>query len=128
VTRRVVALPTPDLGEGHITPLPSLQGEGADTATAPPSSPSSEAKRDSLSGTKRAGADQSEGQGQGQGKEEEGGDNRRRNAYEVAIRPPTNVVVARPMAGMKGHTAFLTFAICSDSTKNNVSSATDEEL
>lgn len=51
----------------------------------------------------------------GEGEDEgEGDDNtkRRRNAYEVTAYPPTSVTVARAMGGMKGHTAFLTFAIC----------------
>lgn len=125
-------MPTPDLGEDHITALPDLK-EGSNV-----SSDDDIRTKDTLSGTKRDTSKQSdctsqennqkqkmdvENDEKDQEENEGGRDNnskRRRNAYEVVSHPPTNTMVARPMGGMKGHTAFLTFAVCPDSSDISV--------
>ena len=129
---RIVALPTPDLGEEHITPLPGSQdAEVCNRSSEDGMEQNSDC--DTLSGSKRVNAEQSghTGDDMNQQKEVEeegeGDDNtkRRRNTYEVNVYPPTNVTVARAMGGMKGHTAFLTFAICPD---KNCANAGSEKL
>ena len=87
-------MPTADLGEGIITDLPDSV--------------------DSTSGTINN-VDKDEDKIEVKITEEDSdvvGAKRRRNTYELKSHPPVNVSVARPLGGMKGHTAFLTFAIC----------------
>jgi hypothetical protein len=126
-------MPTPDLGEGHISALPgatdSAKEGGSDSSSGVNSSDSDGSSSSSGGGTKRVSIEQSQSQSPGSssssGSSSGNGDDsrgdsaserdtskRRRNTYEVVAHPPTNAMVARPMGGMKGHTAFLTFAIC----------------
>jgi len=109
---RIVSMPTPDLGEGHISALPDIDvtSNGKELKT------NSENSCDSGVGSKRSNIEEEDGDilATEDGKSSMNDSKRRRNAYEVTSYPPTNATVARPMGGMKGHTAFLTFAICPD--------------
>jgi hypothetical protein len=104
-TFRIVSMPTPDLGENHISALPELGGDVCSDSNSI-SNPSVGNKRAATEEKTVVVADSTGDANDGK---------RRRNAYEVTAYPPMNVTVARPMGGMKGHTAFLTFAICPDS-------------
>jgi hypothetical protein len=99
---RTVSFPTPDLGRKE---------EGEENKESSESlNPSA-----SIELTSEVKTTEDEGSGDQGDQEEEGGSSkgkRKRNNYEARVLPPKDYLVSRAMTPMKGHTAFLTFAVC----------------
>jgi tRNA (adenine57-N1/adenine58-N1)-methyltransferase catalytic subunit len=114
IRHRSISFPTPDLGRKEIdssTSANTTAEEGKDN-----SEHVEEVFAEDASGAPDgAGVDEEDPMAAApEGNEEEADPKgkRKRNTYETRALPPQDYLVSRSLTPMKGHTAFLTFAVC----------------
>jgi hypothetical protein len=93
---RSISFPTPDLGRKEVE-----SKESSEAVCVNPISETEEMNEEDDPSPGPEGEDDSNVKGK-----------RKRNIYETRTLPPQDYLVSRSLTPMKGHTAFLTFAVC----------------